>query len=157
MAQDQVVSHARLSQVQVAILEAKELVYFCIVVDVEGGSVRGVQHLCLGGYDLYLPRWEAGILRAWRPGGYLSYHLEHPFVSQLFCDLMGLMGHLWVEGYLDHPLSVSEVDKDEASVVSPTMYPPGKGHHLAYVFPIYLTTASVLEHNTPSQRLEQDL
>ena len=54
MAHDQHVAHFRSTQVEVAVLESEELVYFALLVDVEGGSLGLVQdrHVLDGNLDL---------------------------------------------------------------------------------------------------------
>ena len=78
---------------------------------------------------LNLAAFKMVIVGAFWPGHHKTLDLNTELVSQVFCD----GEHLLSRGIADHlhiALTVSQVDKDHASMIASTIDPSTKGHGL---------------------------
>ena len=127
--QHHVALHLRAPQVDHAMQET-HILRQVILVELEGRRYRGIQHFDRVTEDFYFTARNVGIHRSLRAGTHLARDLE----AELVAHRLGNREHfrtIRIADDLRQALAVAQVDKDDATVVAPTMGPAAESHFLA--------------------------
>ena len=128
MAQRDGLLHAGAAQVDVPVLQAKQLVHLRAVGDLEWRGLRLVEHDGLGGGNLDLAGRERGVHRPLGAGVDGAAHLHDPFAAERLGGGVGLGRKLGVEDDLHQAVPVPQVDEDQPAVVPAIMHPAAEGY-----------------------------
>ena len=139
------VPHRGAAQVEVAVLQAQQLVDLALLVDVEGRRLGLVEHDKGVGRHLDAAGGQVRVLGAGGTLGHEPRHLRDPLVAQRLGGAMGVGRQLGVEHHLHHALAVAQVDEDKVAVVAPAMHPPGQCNPRAHVLFAHVAAANRLQ------------
>src|SRR5919202_4775735 len=132
VAKEDVVPHPGTPQVEVAVLQAEQLIHGPVAVDLERRRLGGAKHPQIARLDLDLAGRQVGVLVA----------LGAP--DDLTLDRDGILGPellscredrvaFRVEGHLGYPPAIAQIYKDQTPMVPPAMHPSGEPNPLADV------------------------
>ena len=131
MPQDYVLLKAGPPQVQVTVFQALALVSpVPIVIQRNRWRLCRVEDLDRICQNFNLPRWQVGIDEVFRTQPNHSIQLEHKLPARFLRYRVGF-APAWLHRDLNKPGPVAEVDKDQPSVVPPSVYPPRQGNLLS--------------------------
>ena len=119
MPEDQVFLQTRAAQVQIAIAQSRVFMGIDLVFDEEGRVFGTIQNLELEDLDLNLSCRDLFILHPLRPGLDLSMDGQHPLSAEFLAQLMDLGINFRIEDDLGDSLAVSEIDKDQSTMIAP--------------------------------------
>jgi len=145
-AEDDVAVDRLAAEVQVAVLEAQQLVDVRLLDDVEGRRLGLVEDGGGVGLHLDLARREVRVLRSLGPVGDGALHLEDVLAADRIGDGVGLAALFRVEHHLGEAVVVAQVDEDEAAVVATAVDPAGQRDRLPFVGGAQLAAVVALEH-----------
>jgi len=128
VAQEEVLSHARPAQIEVAVLKADVLIHFDLFVDVEGRGFRWVKYLRFPDDDLDVTGGYPGVLGTGGAQRYLAGKADDVLGAHLAGGIQGGRGHGRVKDRLDDAFTVAQVNKDKPAVVTAAVDPAGQGN-----------------------------
>ena len=126
--------HPRTTEVQVSEFEAPHLVDIGTIVDLERKRIGGRQHGDLRGAYLNLPRRQVGVDGPFGPGSNRTQNRDAELVSQGVSDVVEVGLLLGVDDHLHDAAGVTQVHKQDATVIAPGRHPARHPHLVAYVF-----------------------
>ena len=130
MTRANVLVHAGTTQVEIAIFKTQIFVGK-ILIEVERQHCGFVQHFEFGDDDLNLTCFNVGVGRAFEPLFNLSDELDDVFIAEFMASFCGSWILLRTEHDLGHALTVAQVHKDNATVISCGIDPTSERDGLA--------------------------
>ncbi len=131
MAEDHVVAHRLLAEVEVAIAEAELLADRVVLVDLERRRLGVGELLELGGHELHLAGRKVGVHGGLVAAHQLARDRDHVLGAERSRAAMRLGRLLGAEHELEEPGPVAQVDEDQPAVVAAAVHPARDAHLLA--------------------------
>ena len=134
VAQDHVVAHPLLAQVEVAVAEAELLADRVVLVDLEGRRLAS-RRAARARPRRAPPRrsGSSGLIGALVAAHELAAHADHVLAAEPAGRGVRLGRLLGPEHELEQPGPVAQVDEDQPAVVAAAVHPAGHAHLLAHV------------------------
>ena len=127
----QLLLHGGAAQVQIAVLQAHQLVFVGLVVDVDRRGLALVQQHRVAHHDLDLAGLELAVDGALVAQAHLALHGEHVLAAQALGQSKQLRGAVVsVEHQLHQALAVAQPDEHQSAQVAGALHPAGEMHGL---------------------------
>ena len=131
-AQLQTLQHFRAAQVQKAMLQTHVFAGIGVFVQLNGRRCRFVEH-----GEVYAEHFHRASLHVWIDGilgtpTNTSNQAQHVFVANPIGDFKAGR-RVWIVDHLNDASAVADIQKDDATVIAPTVYPAEQLHRLAHL------------------------
>ena len=130
--------HLRPAQIDIAIAQAHFLINV-LVFQLKRWCFCGIQYLQLQAQHLYRARRHIRINGALGTVPHASFHLQYIFITHPLRHCKGGLG-IRVKHHLQQPLVITQIDKDDTTVITAAVYPATQGDFLVEVGFVQFTT-----------------